>query len=152
MDHGRERCVGLPVPVSRQGAAPSSCGEEESMIDVVLFCLAFNVYFEARGEPLQGQWAVAEVTMLRAKNSGRSLCEEVFEDRQFSWNLIERPVVRKGEAWDTALYVARGTLISPANFSKGATHFHNNSVKPKWAKSLCETVRIGKHIFYRSCT
>src|SRR5882672_6919461 len=28
-------------------------------------CLARNVYFEARGEPLQGQYAVAEVTMNR---------------------------------------------------------------------------------------
>ena len=121
------------------------------MIDVVLFCLAFNVYFEARGEPLAGQWAVAEVTITRAKNSGRGVCEEVFEDRQFSWNLMERPIVRKSQAWDTALYVAKGTLEHGSSFAKGATHFHNGSVKPKWARSLCETARIGKHVFYRSC-
>ncbi len=122
------------------------------MIDVVLFCLAFNVYFEARGEPLQGQWAVAEVTITRARASGRTVCEEVFEDRQFSWNLMERPIVRKGEAWDTALYVANMTLIQPTNFARGATHFFNpKKANPKWAKDMCKVTTIGKHVFYRSC-
>jgi cell wall hydrolase len=122
------------------------------MIDVVLFCLAFNVYFEARGEPLQGQWAVAEVTMLRASLSGRSPCEEVFTDRQFSWTLMERPTITHRVAWDTALYVAKGTLEHGSSFAKGATHFFNpREANPKWAKEMCKVATIGKHVFYRSC-
>ena len=121
------------------------------MIDVGLFCLAFNVYFEARGEPLAGQWAVAEVTMTRSANSSRSVCEEVFADRQFSWTLLTRPTITNRVAWDTALYVARGTLEHGSSFAKGATHFHSTKVKPKWAKQLCVVTTIGKHVFYRSC-
>ena len=34
------------------------------MIEAVL-CLALNVYFEARSEPINSQFAVAEVTMNR---------------------------------------------------------------------------------------
>ena len=30
-----------------------------------------------------------------------------------------------------------------------ATHYHNTSVKPRWAGKLVRTARIGAHIFYR---
>src|SRR5271167_713382 len=44
-----------------------------------LECLAENVYFEARGEPLEGQYAVAEVTLNRtwAQNFPHTICEVV---------------------------------------------------------------------------
>lgn len=121
-------------------------------LDVVLLCLTLNVYFEARGEPLAGQRAVAEVTLRRAQISGRGVCEEVFTDRQFSWTLSERPLVRDKTAWDAARRVAANVLTLPTNESRGATHFFNPSVaNPKWHRSMCRTAVIGKHAFYKAC-
>lgn len=55
------------------------------MMEVMAFCLALNIYFEARNEPQSGQYAVAEVTLRRAAQTGRPVCNEVFTDAQFSW-------------------------------------------------------------------
>lgn len=123
------------------------------IIDVIAMCLAWNVYFESRSEPIAGQHAVAEVTITRASLSGRNLCEEVFLDRQFSWNNGDtRPVITNKEAWSTATTIAKHTIEAPTDFSQGATHYHANYIrKPKWAYKLCETVRIGRHIFYKPC-
>lgn len=123
-----------------------------SFIDVVLFCLALNVYFEARGEPLAGQYAVAEVTLHRAQISGRGVCEEVFADHQFSWTLHRRPKVRNAQAWENAKAVALGALSAKTHFSGGATHFYNPRLaNPVWARGMCETARIGRHRFMRPC-
>ena len=124
------------------------------MIDVILFCLAWNVYFEARSEPIAGQHAVAEVTVTRASLSGRNVCEEVFLDRQFSWNNGDvRPKVVNNESWKQALLIAASVLETPASrFSNGATHYHATYIrKPKWAYQLCESAKIGRHIFYKPC-
>lgn len=126
------------------------------MIDVIVFCLALNVYFEARSEPIEGQYAVAEVTITRAEVSGRSMCEEVFTDRQFSWANganKNRPMVKNHKnSWTVAQAVALSVLTGRTRFSNGATHYHANYIrKPKWAKKLCECARIGRHIFYKSC-
>ncbi len=125
------------------------------MIDVIVFCLALNIYFEARSEPIEGQYAVAEVTIMRAEISGRSMCEEVFTDRQFSWHNganKNRPKVVNKNAWTVAQAVATSTLTGPTRFSNGATHYHANYIrKPKWAEKLCECARIGRHIFYKTC-
>lgn len=122
------------------------------MIDVILFCLAWNVYFEARGEPYEGQLAVAEVTLNRADLSGRNICQEVFLDKQFSWShQINRPKIVNQVAWQEAIDVSKVALSVPSNVSNGATHYHNGTVKPQWAKKLCKVVIIGRHIFYKPC-
>jgi hypothetical protein len=102
-----------------------------------LACLAFNVYFEARGEPVAGQYAVAEVTMNRVA-SGRYWTE-----------LDERPS-REDEtfrrAWEVAEAVYHGRHTPTL---KGATHYHAVYIKPSWARGNKPVARIGKHVFYR---
>lgn len=122
-------------------------------MDVWLFCLAMNVYFEARSEPIEGQYAVAEVAIRRAKLSGKSICEEVFQDRQFSWTIkSDKLVVKNEQAWTLANAVAFHAMKGNSNFSKGATHFHATYIfKPAWAQEMCVAVKIGRHIFYRPC-
>lgn len=129
------------------------------MIDIILFCLASNIYFEARSEPLPGQYAVAEVTIRRADLSGRNICQEVFLDRQFSWtHEIERPKVINNKAWLEAMEVASVSIHGKTNFSNGATHYHalkwkgKPFPKPKWAYKLCKAVTIGNHVFYKPCS
>ena len=120
--------------------------------EVILLCLALNIYFEARGEPIEGQYAVAEVALRRAALSSKPVCVEVFSDSQFSWTLqADTAKVRDKRMWATALTVARSVLAEPTNFSHGATHFHSIAVKPRWTRSLCLAARIGRHLFYREC-
>ncbi len=115
-------------------------------------CLARNVYFEARGEPLAGQYAVAEVTMNR-RGWGpfrKTICAVVYEPGAFSWTSLRRVPDPRGPAWDTARKVAeavywqRHTPILP-----GVRYYHAIYVKPDWAKEHERIARIGQHIFYR---
>jgi spore germination cell wall hydrolase CwlJ-like protein len=117
-------------------------------------CLANAVYFEARGEPLQGQLAVAEVVMNRAA-SGRfptSLCGVVVQRSQFSF--VHRGRMphadRASEAWRRAVGVARVAAEgkTPRLLPSTCLWYHANYVSPSWGHRLEVTTRIGLHIFY----
>jgi len=127
-----------------------------------LTCLAFNVYFEARGEPIAGQYAVAEVTMNRVA-SGRypdTVCGVVHQEnwdplrkRQvsaFSWTeLDERPSFEDEtfrQAWKIAEAVYYGRYTPTL---AGALHYHAAYIKPSWARGNKPVARIGSHVFYR---
>jgi spore germination cell wall hydrolase CwlJ-like protein len=116
-------------------------------------CLAKAVYFEARGEPIEGQLAVAEVVINRA-GSGRypaDICSVVTQPWQFSF-------IRKGQfptpnygsdAWRKAVAVAKiaqGKLADtlPSN----VLWYHADYVAPSWGKRLTRQTKIGLHIFY----
>ena len=124
-------------------------------LDVQTNCLATAVYFEARGEAVEGQLAVARVVMNRAA-SGKyptSWCEVVKQPAQFSF-------VRHGEfpqadtncdAWRKAEAVAQ---LAAANvvpsLSTDVLWYHANYVAPSWGRRLSFAQKIGQHIFYRS--
>jgi len=48
-----------------------------------LMCLALTVHFESRGEPIKGQYAVAEVVMNRAEKRNLTVCQVVKQKGQF---------------------------------------------------------------------
>ena len=118
-------------------------------------CLATAVYFEARGESLEGQLAVAHVVMNRA-SSGRypsDWCGVVKQPAQFSF-------VRHGEfpyadtnsdAWKKAEAIAE---LAAANVvpsvSPDVLWYHADYVAPSWRHGLQEVQQIGAHIFYRA--
>jgi spore germination cell wall hydrolase CwlJ-like protein len=118
-------------------------------------CLATAVYFEARGESLEGQLAVAHVVMNRA-TSGRypsDWCGVVKQPAQFSF-------VRHGEfpyadtnsdAWKKAEAIAE---LAAANvvpsISPDVLWYHADYVAPSWRHGLQEVQQIGAHIFYRA--
>lgn len=79
------------------------------------YCLAQNIYFEARGESINGQYAVGFVTINRLRSSSfpNNLCGVVYQKRlatcQFSWYCDEysdRP--RHGKAWRRSQAIAAG--------------------------------------------
>jgi spore germination cell wall hydrolase CwlJ-like protein len=125
-------------------------------------CLARNVYYEARGEPTAGQYAVAEVTMNR-RASGRypdSVCEVVYQRNwdplrrryvaAFSWTELGELDEPSGEAWRRAREVAETVyyeMHAPA--LDGSLFFHATYVNPSWSKDKRRVVRIGRHIFYK---
>jgi spore germination cell wall hydrolase CwlJ-like protein len=117
-------------------------------------CLANAVYFEARGEPLQGQLAVAEVVMNRAA-SGRfpaSLCGVVVQRSQFSFVRRGRMprADRASEAWHRAVGIARIAVsrMAPRLLPANCLWYHANYVSPSWGRRLAQSARIGLHIFY----
>jgi len=127
-----------------------------------LQCLAENIYFEARGEPLAGQYAVAEVTVNRthAAHFPRTVCQVVHEMRwdpgrrrhvaDFSW--VERGASdpEDGPAWRQALSVATATYDDlHAPIVPGALFYHATSVRPGWARGRTRIATIGNHVFYR---
>jgi N-acetylmuramoyl-L-alanine amidase len=127
-----------------------------------LECLAENVYFEARGEPLDGQYAVAEVTLnrTRAQNFPHTICQVVHEMRwdpgrrryvaDFSWTELGPLTPENGAAWKVATMVATAVyddLREP--LVPGALFYHATSVQPGWARSRKVIATIGSHVFYR---
>jgi len=120
-------------------------------------CLATALYFEARGESLHGQAAVAEVILNRVETSAypNSICGVVNQAGnggcQFSYVCDGKPeTIGDRRAWDVAARIARAMLDgAPRELTQGATHFHTPAVNPKWARSFTKTARIGSHIFYR---
>ena len=127
-----------------------------------LGCLARNVYYEARGEPAAGQYAVAEVTMNR-KASGRyadTVCAVVYQRNwdpirrryvaAFSWTELGELDEPSGDAWRRAREVAEAVYYQThAPALEGALFFHASYVNPDWAKDKRRVARIGRHIFYK---
>ena len=124
-------------------------------------CLARNIYFEARSESEQGQWAVGHVVMNRVANKDypNSICAVVKQGGekrlyrcQFSWwcdGRSDQPMNRK--AWKRSLLLAeeiyRGNSKDPTG---GALWYHAVYVNPVWSSALVFARKIGQHLFYLS--
>ncbi|WP_344696081.1 cell wall hydrolase [Sphingomonas rosea] len=120
-------------------------------------CIAVAVYHEARGEPFDGQLAVAEVIMNRAA-SGRypgSWCEVVKQPWQFSFvnprtGSIPR-VNRESASWSYAKAIARIATTNAADaIPADVLWYHADYVAPSWGRRLAMVEKIGAHLFYRA--
>lgn len=115
-----------------------------------LHCLAKNIYHEARGEPIEGQFGVALVTLHRANRKLENVCKVVHAPKQFSWtNKKPYPPILEKEAWRNAQAVARLSLHM-RDFTNGADHFHRIDIAPSWAINMEIKGQWGDHVFYRS--
>jgi len=136
-----------------------------------LYCLAQNIYYEARGSSRADMIAVTEVVLNRVKDSRypNTVCEVVYQGKQkpswkdptkmvmvrnmcqFSWYCDgKKDEPPAGEAWNTALDIAYDALTMPSqHITDGATHYHAFYVKPKWSNHFIDKGRIGDHIFYK---
>jgi len=127
-----------------------------------LLCLASNLFFESRGEPLVGQIAVANVTLNRAQYRPDQVCAVVLKRKQFSWTVTRVRATERGawvnkkhlrkepEAWGRSLVLAQLALwgLLPRVVG-GATHFHAQNVRPYWASHYTVVATHGGHIFYK---
>ncbi len=123
-------------------------------------CLADAVYFEARGEPVRGQMAVAQVVMNRVFSGyyPGDVCGVVYQNAnrhlacQFTFacdGIPER--VTEPDAWARAKEIARDTLdgkIWVPDVGK-ATHYHAYWVHPRWVHEMKKMLKLGVHTFYR---
>ena len=117
-------------------------------------CLAQAVYFESRGEPLDGQLAVARVIVNRAESRTfpDDYCSVVTQRSQFSFvrgGRIPAPN-RASAAWERAKAIAHIAHRDLWESEAGdALYFHARYVSPSWARRMTARATIDNHIFYR---
>ena len=123
-------------------------------------CLAEAVYFEARGEAVRGQIAVAQVVMNRAFSGfyPTTVCGVVYQNKnhhlacQFTFacdNVAD--VVREPDMWDRAKKIAKAMLDGQLWLPEVAksTHYHAYWVHPSWVSEMKKMYKFGVHTFYR---
>jgi len=123
-------------------------------------CLAEAIYFEARGESVRGQIAVAQVVMNRVFSGyyPNTVCGVVYQNAnrhlacQFTFACDGiREVVREPDAYERARKIAAATLDGELWLPEvgKATHYHAYWVHPSWVREMTRMSRLGVHTFYR---
>jgi spore germination cell wall hydrolase CwlJ-like protein len=123
-------------------------------------CLAEAVYFEARGEAVRGQIAVAQVVMNRTFSGfyPNTVCGVVYQNKnhhmacQFTFacdNIAD--VVREPDMWDRAKKIAKAMLDGQLWLPEvdRSTHYHAYWVHPSWVAEMKKMYKFGVHTFYR---
>lgn len=130
------------------------------------YCLAQNIYYEARGSNRADRIAVADVVLNRVEDTRypNTICEVVKQGLQdsagnmirhqcqFSWYCDGKSdVPQDQDLWIDAQQIAYNMVVhrDGRGLTEGATHYHANYVNPSWARDLQLVGRIGVHIFYR---
>lgn len=142
----------LVTDASRLAALPSASGGAQWQ------CLAEALYFEARGESVKGQIAVAEVILNRVTSSRfpDSVCGVIRQGTgrkyacQFTYTCDGHPErVSEPAAFDRVGKIARMMLDgAPRTLAGGATYYHTTAVSPRWSRKFRRTARHGVHLFY----
>ena len=126
-------------------------------------CLSEALYFEARGETIRGQFAVAEVIMNRVDSAEYpdTLCGVINQGtgRKYQCQFTStcdgrKEVIAEPRAWTRVGKVAKLIMdgTAPRGLTRGATHYHTTAVRPRWARVFPKTATIGVHHFYRQPT
>jgi spore germination cell wall hydrolase CwlJ-like protein len=119
-------------------------------------CLAQAIYFESRGEPLDGQIAVAEVVLNRVadRRFPKTVCGVTNQGCQFSYTCDGHSDVMKSAGSRQRSEKIATLMLSghPRTLTDGATYFHTRSVRPNWSRKFTRTTTIGHHMFYRPAT
>ncbi|GAA3261575.1 hypothetical protein GCM10020258_24970 [Sphingomonas yabuuchiae] len=121
-------------------------------------CLTAAIYYEAGGESIDGQRAVAQVVLNRARHPAfpATVCGVVYQgiERahcQFSFAcdgaLSRTPAIA---GWSRAAQVAAAALSGGVYAPVGlATHYHTFAVAPAWNRAMVMTDMVGAHLFHR---
>jgi spore germination cell wall hydrolase CwlJ-like protein len=123
-------------------------------------CLTEAIYFEARGEAVRGQIAVAQVVMNRTFSGyyPTTVCGVVYQNKarhyacQFTFACDNNPdVVREPDMWDRAKKIAKAMLDGQIWLPEvgKSTHYHAYYVHPSWVSEMKKMYRFGVHTFYR---
>lgn len=123
-------------------------------------CLTDAIYFEARGEAVRGQMAVAQVVMNRVFSGyyPTTVCGVVYQNAnrhlacQFTFACDGiRDVVKEPDMWDRARRIAKATLDGRLWLPEvgKSTHYHAYWVHPSWVHEMKKMYRTGVHTFYR---
>ncbi len=150
---GKDDASRLESPAVRLGLTGKRRAKAEK-------CLADAVYFEARGEPLRGQMAVAQVVMNRVFSGyyPNNVCGVVYQNAnhylacQFTFACDGIPdVVNEPDMWARAKRIAKNMLDGKIWLAEvgHATHYHAYWVHPSWVHEMKKMYKLGAHTFYR---
>ncbi|PCJ77057.1 MAG: cell wall hydrolase [Rhodobacteraceae bacterium] len=152
VDLGAQTATGFTVAVL--DSMPTASGDRAWQ------CLTEALYFEARSETLEGQFAVGEVILNRVDSPKfpNSVCGVVGQGAsrlnacQFSYNCDGKAEhFTEPKAYARSGKLAKLLLDGRARvLTGGATYYHASSVNPRWARSFTKTAQIGHHIFYNA--
>lgn len=152
--------VSLLMPLSVTNAVYT---EEQYRQDQIM-CLAKNIYFEGRGEPLVGRIAIGQVVLNRTKDKQfpPTVCEVVFQGKyrnmtpiykqcQFSWWCDgKKEEINNKEDFDKSYELAsllyNGQVI---DITEGALFYHATQSNPYWAAHKERLLAIENHVFYK---
>lgn len=119
-----------------------------------LICLATCVFYEARGESVDGQLAVAEVVLNRVRSNRYpdDICSVINQSRQYSYthdgksdDFLKEP---EQEAVVRAILVA-SEVIRGEGLGITSTHYHTTAIiPPYWAQFYDYDGKLGDHLFY----
>lgn len=151
----------IPVAAGPNPAAKpfSTAGLDQATRTRALECLTSAIYYEAGQESADGQRAVAQVVLNRARHPAfpSSVCGVVYQGStratgcQFTFTCDGS--LRRGPdsaGWARARRIAEAALNGAVYGPVGmATHYHANYVVPYWASTLAKNAVVGAHLFYR---
>ena len=169
----KELITSFMMLVDPAGASEITQGQMDEFKRQEAYCLAQNIYHEARNQPAAGQLAVVSVTINRVNDDRfpNTICGVVYEGPsrpswkdptvmipirnrcQFSWycdGLSDIP--KNEEMFEELLLLTEGIVsgnIQLIDITEGATHYHADYVRPSWAETKTRTIEIEDHIFYR---
>jgi spore germination cell wall hydrolase CwlJ-like protein len=140
-------------PAERLGLTGASRAKAEK-------CLTDAIYFESRGEMVNGQIAVAQVVLNRVFSGfyPATVCGVVYQNShrrlacQFTFACDGIPDrVTEPEAWERAKHIAHDTLDGKLWLSQvgKSTHYHAYWVRPNWVREMMKLHKLGVHTFYR---
>jgi len=116
-----------------------------------IICIALAVYFEARNQPIEGQFAVAHVIQNRTKSPRwpDTPCKVVYQHKQFSFfSDGKSDIPLEPKAWDRAKKIALASTLIP-DTTHGATHYIATYATASWQRQDRLVAIIGDHKFYR---
>ncbi|MEA3004131.1 MAG: hypothetical protein QOH81_2919 [Sphingomonadales bacterium] len=157
--------AGTPAGFEPDAAVPGELKALRPLHDLVIsfvdyrnqdeqeLCLAKAVYFEARGETLDGQLAVAQVVLNRASSGvyPSTICGVVTQHAQFSFVRGGHmpPPDTASDCWKKALAIADIAMKRLAStLAPNVLWYHASYVAPAWGRQHLRVTRIGTHIFY----
>jgi spore germination cell wall hydrolase CwlJ-like protein len=158
---GGESVAGKDDAAAPQGSPAERLGLEGRERAKAEKCLADAVYFEARGEELRGQMAVAQVVMNRVFSGyyPNNVCGVVYQNAnrhlrcQFTFACEGKDLSKVDELdmWEQAKTIAKDMLDGKIWLSEvgHATHYHAYWVHPSWVHEMKKMYRLGVHTFYR---
>jgi hypothetical protein len=123
-------------------------------------CLAATIYYEAANEKPEGQMAVVQVVLNRARHPAypRTVCGVVFQGHerrtgcQFSYT-CDGSMVRRTppeEMWQRFRAMAAAMLNGQVYGPVGtATHYHTDWVRPYWSAKLDKIRAEQSHLFFK---
>ena len=162
------KTIKMPVPIMKQIKEdyPKKISRFQAS---EIFCLAKNIYFEARNQSTFAKKAIDYVTLNRVQHRTfpNTICKVVKQGKvypwkrnvpikhkcQFSWYCdVKSDIPKERKAWNKSYDLAVNMYFNKSyDNTRGSTHYHTDYVKPYWRtdKRLEYVTKIGSHLFYR---